>query len=341
MTQYVQWRWCLFINVPIAAGAFLVGRRVVPPMPVQRNSKPDVPGAVLVTSSLVALVYGLSEAATKGWSSPATLTALFAGIGLLVSFVAVESRLRAPMLPLRIPMERNRGGAYIAVGLAVIAMYGLFLLLTYDFQVVLGYSPARAGAAFLPMSVAVMVSSTTISRVLLPKVPPRLLMVPGLLIGAVGMAALTGLRPHADYVSVVLPAEVLLGLGMGAVFVPAFSTATAGVDHSEAGVASAVANTAQQMGASLGTALLNTVAAGATTGYLAGHPHMLAAGLVHGYSTAAGLAAILLVIAAGLVGTLVTLGRPAHEGTEPLEGDAAGEITSPSSETPSPALSGS
>ena len=126
------------------------------------------------------------------------------------------------------------------------------------------------------------------------------------------MAVLTGLHTHADYISNVLPAELLLGLGMGMVFVPAFSTATAGVDQREAGVASAVANTAQQKGASLGTALLNTVAASATARYLEAHVHMLPAGLVHGYATAALLAAIILVVAAALVGILVNLGPPAH-----------------------------
>jgi hypothetical protein len=192
-------------------------------------------------------------------------------------------------------------------------MSGLFLLLTYDFQVVLGYSPARAGIAFLPLSAAVMVSSTTISRALLPKVPPRLLMAPGLTVGALGLALLTGLDLHASYVDHILPAEILLGLGMGAVFVPAFSTATTGVHAAEAGVASAVANTAQQIGASLGTALLNTVAASATAAYLADRHHTEVAALVHGYATAAGWAAVILLAAAVMVAVLVNAGRPSGD----------------------------
>jgi MFS family permease len=215
---------------------------------------------------------------------------------------------------LRIPGDRNRGGASLAVGLSVVALYGLFLLLTYDFQVVLGYSPAKAGLAFLPMSAAVMVSSTMISRALLPRVAPRVLMVPGLLLGAAGMAILTQLQPDAAYTAYALPAEILLGLGMGAVFVPAFATATTGVDQREAGVASAVANTAQQIGASLGTALLNTIAATATAAYLAAHVlgsgEPIRAGLVHGYAVAAGWAALILVVAAMLVGLLVQAPRP-------------------------------
>jgi hypothetical protein len=191
----------------------------------------------------------------------------------------------------------------------VVALYGLFLLLTYDFQVVLGYSPVRAGLAFLPMSAAVLASSTLISRALLPKLPPRLLMGPGLLIGAAGMATLTVLHAGASYPLHVLPAEILLGIGMGAVFVPAFSTATLGVSQREAGIASAVAGTAQQVGASVGTALLNTVAASATVAYLAAHRSALAAdALVHGYAAAAGWAAAILLAAAVAVGLLVTAG---------------------------------
>jgi EmrB/QacA subfamily drug resistance transporter len=316
LTEYVQWRWCLFINVPIALAAFVAGSRVLPAVPGRKNSRLDVPGALLVSTGLVSIVYGLSEAATRGWTSAVTLAALMLGALLLVGFVVVESTTADPLLPLRIPGDRNRGGASLAIGLSVVALYGLFLLLSYDFQVVLGYSPARAGLAFLPLSAAVMVSSTTISRILLPRVSPRSLMVPGLLVGAAGMAILTRLPPDGGFMAYALPAELLLGLGMGAVFVPAFSTATSGVDHREAGVASAVANTAQQMGASLGTALLNTIAATATAAYLATHVigsrpglggsgETVRAGLVHGYATASGWAAATLVVAAVIVGLLV------------------------------------
>ena len=318
LTEYVEWRWCLFINVPIALAAFVAGARVLPYVPRRQNSRLDVPGALLVTGGLVSVVYGLSAAAVKGWSSATTLTALSLGAALLVGFRAVEATTAEPLLPLRIPGDRNRGGASLAVGLSVVALYGLFLLLTYEFQAVLGYSPAKAGLAFLPMSVAVMMSSTTISRALLPRVAPRALMVPGLLLGATGMAILTQLQPGAAYTTYALPAEILLGLGMGAVFVPAFSTATTGVDQREAGVASAVANTAQQMGASLGTALLNTVAATATAAYLGAHAvgagarsgEAIRAGLVHGYATASGWAMAILVVAAIIVGLLVKAPRP-------------------------------
>jgi EmrB/QacA subfamily drug resistance transporter len=324
LTEFLQWRWCLFVNVPIAVVALIAGRRVLPDAPRHRGTRLDLPGVLLVTSGLVALVYGFSAAATKGWSSPVTLGALALGIGLLAALGVVESRVPDPLVPLRILADRNRGGSYLGIGMAVIAMYGLFLLLTFDFQGVLGYSPARAGLAFLPLSGAVLVSSTTVARALLPKIPPRLLIVPGLVLAAAGMATLTGLHVHAGYVAHVLPAEVLLGFGLGAVFVPAFSTATSGVGPREAGVASAVANSAQQIGASLGTALLNTIAGAATVSYLAAHARggpQPAAALVHGYTTAAGWAAGILVAAALVVGLLVNAGPPAgppgHQASSP------------------------
>ena len=311
LTEYLQWRWCLFINVPIAIAALLAGRRALPAVPAQRGARPDIAGAILVTAGLVSLVYGLSEASMKGWSSPMIFGSLTAAALLLAAFATLESRIGSPLLPPRIVADRNRAGSCAAIGLAVVAMYGLFLLLTYDFQAARGYSPLLAGVAFLPLSAAVLASSTTISRALLPRVRPRALMVPGLLIGAAGMAWLTLLTSKSGYVTHVLPAELLLGLGMGAVFVPAFSTATAGVSQREAGVASAVAGSAQQVGASVGVALLNTVAATTTSAYLVAHRTAgSSAALVHGYATAAGWAAAVLAGAAVLVAVLVNAGRP-------------------------------
>jgi EmrB/QacA subfamily drug resistance transporter len=322
LTEYLQWRWCLYVNVPIAMGTLIAARRALPaprrdsgsrPAAAARSAAPtgrlDLAGALLVIGGLVAVVYGLSSAASRGWAAPITIATLAAGVGLLCCFFAAESAATAPLLPLRIVSNRNRGGAYAAIGLAVVAMYGLFLLLTYDFQVVLHYSPVRAGLSFLPLSAAVLVSSTTVSQALLPRVPPRALMAPGLLVGAAGMATLALLHAGDSYALHVLPAELLLGLGMGAVFVPAFSTATLDVPPHDAGVASAVAGTSQQIGASIGTALLNTLAAAATTAYLATHGRAApAAGLVHGFAVAAGWAALILVFASLVVAVLVTAG---------------------------------
>jgi EmrB/QacA subfamily drug resistance transporter len=315
LTQYLDWRWCLFVNVPIAVFALIGARQVLPAAPGQGGHRIDVPGAVLITAGLVLVVFGLSDAASKGWGAPVTIGALVLGLSVIGVFVLTESRQAAPLLPLRIVADRNRAGAYLAIGLAVIAMYGLFLLLTYDFQVVLRYSPLRAGLAFLPLSAAVLASSTLISRALLPRLAPRWLMAPGLAVGAIGMATLTSLHAGGGFTAHVLPAEILLGLGMGAVFVPAFSTATLGVQPREAGVASALAGTAQQVGASVGTALLNTIAAAATARYLVAHLHApLPVALVHGYVTAAGWAAAILLGAAMTVAMLMTTGAPQRPG---------------------------
>ena len=180
LTEYVGWRWCLFVNVPVAALALLAGRRVLPIAPGHRGQRIDIPGAILITTGLVLIVFGLSSAASRGWAAPLTVSTLVAGVAVIGAFVLAESKITAPLLPLRIVTDRNRGGSYLAIGLAVVAMYGLFLLLTYDLQVVLRYSPVRAGLAFLPLSAAVLASSTLISRALLPRLAPRWLMAPGL-----------------------------------------------------------------------------------------------------------------------------------------------------------------
>jgi len=313
LTQYASWRWCLFVNVPIAVVTLIGGLVYLPRVPRRKQGRIDLPGVVTVTGGLVMLVYGFSRAASSGWTSTAVLVPLAGGIALLGLFVAIESRANGPLLPLPIILDRNRGGSYLTVALTVIGMYGVFLFLSYYFQVVLGYSPARAGVAFLPLSGAVLVGSTVIARKLLPHLPPRLLIVPGLLIAAVGMAILSGVDVHGSYPSHVLPGELLLGLGMGCLFVPAMSTATSGVGPRDAGVASATANTAQQIGASLGVALLNTLAANATSAYLESHhgqryAHVEA--LVHGYAVATLWASGILVAAAVLAAILINAGKP-------------------------------
>ncbi len=317
LTEYVQWRWCLLVNVPVAVAALVGGCLLLPNVPAHKPSRLDAPGALLVTAGLVALVYGLSEAASRGWNSALVVCVLAVGVALLALFVLVESRVEAPLLPLRILLDRNRGGSFLVVALSVIGLYGMFLFLTYYFQVVQHYSPARAGVAFLPMSAAVFFSSTVVARKLLPRVPPRLLAVPGLLVAAAGMATLTQLHVHSSYLTHVLPAVLLVGFGIGCVFVPVISTATSGVGPRDAGVASATANTAQQVGASVGTALLNTIAASVTATYLASRAHShatAAAGLVHGYATASAWTAGILVAAAAVAGLLINVGKPSRAG---------------------------
>jgi predicted MFS family arabinose efflux permease len=232
-------------------------------------------------------------------------------------FVIWQRHATNPLLPLRIVADRNRGGSYLAVLLTIAGMFGAFLFLTYYMQVVLGYSPLQAGLAFLPLAAASQFGSWAIASRLMPHVPARALMVPGLLAAAAGMALLTQLQVGSDFVSHILPAEVLLGAGIACVMVPAFSTGTLGVDPREAGVAAATVNTASQIGASIGTALLNTIAASATVAYFSVHglgSAGRAAGLVHGYSVATAWGTGVFILAAVIVAVMVNAGKPSARG---------------------------
>jgi len=303
LAQYLDWRWCLYVNVPIALvaafGAATVLSESRPPHGHALGQGFDMLGLVLGSGGLVALVAGCAQAAALGWGAPPVLGLLATGILALGLFVRQEARTPAPLLPLSIVLDRRRGGAYLSALLAVGAMFGAFLFLTYELQVVLGFAPFQAGLAFLPMSAATFVVATVVTPRLLPRVAPRVLMVPGFLVAAAGMAILTRLQADSAYATNVLPAEILLGLGIACVMVPAASLATSGVGPRDAGIASATLNSAQQVGASLGTALLNTLAASVSAAYLTANQSATRAdGLVHGYAAAALLGALLLVTGA-------------------------------------------
>jgi EmrB/QacA subfamily drug resistance transporter len=321
LTEYLSWRWCLYVNVLLAALAIMgvlafIGRQSRDP-----NVHLDVPGTILVITGLAALVYGLSTADTKGWGSAVTLILLIAGIVLLAAFVAVERRVEHPLLPLRIVLDRFRGGSYLAIGLSAIGMFGIFLFLTYYLQLTLGYSPVTTGLSFLPMIAALMVASTTSTTLLLPRLGPRPLIPTGLLLAACGMALLTQIGLHTSYAGGVLPGLVVIGLGLGLVFGCAMNMATYGADPKDAGVASAMVNTCQQVGGSIGTALLNTLAASAVTSYVTAHgpgPAVLAQAQVHSYTVAFWVAAGIFVTAAAVCALVLPSGVPRR-----VEGQAA------------------
>src|SRR5262245_15754353 len=190
LTEYSSWRWCLYVNVVIAVVAAVVGLAVLPAARPGGRPKFDVPGVLLVTAGLVALVYACSEAATAGWGSAKVLILLVAAVVLLVVFVRWQARAANPLMPPRILFHRARIGTCIASGFAIIGLFGMFLLLTYYFQVVLGYSPIQAGFAFLPMTVATVLSAFFVASPLMPRVAPRMLIVPGLLVAAAGVLVL-------------------------------------------------------------------------------------------------------------------------------------------------------
>ncbi|MFI8966607.1 MFS transporter [Streptomyces sp. NPDC053493] len=345
LTEYLNWRWTFFVNIPFAivaaAGAYFVIRE---PAGGRNRSPLDIPGVVLSTLGLVSLVYGFTRAESDGWSDATTVGLFAASVVLLAAFALVESRVKSPLLPLRVVTDRNRGGVYLSLGLAVIAMFGLFLFLTYYLQVVKGYSPVKTGFAFLPMIAGMITGSTQIGTRLMTRVPPRFLMGPGFLTAGVGMLLLTQLEIGSSYAGLILPAQLLLGLGMGTAFMPAMSLATHGVDPRDAGVASAMVNTSQQVGGAIGTALLNTIAASATTAYIADHVAgattpsaqklLQLQGMVEGYSAAIWWAVGILAVSAALALTLINTGKPgsgvvAGSGSGSADADVEDEVKIP------------
>jgi predicted MFS family arabinose efflux permease len=263
---------------------------------------------------LVALVYACTLAVSRGWQSAEVVALLGASIVLLALFVVWQTRAASPLLPLHIVLDRNRGGAYLTTALVIAGMFGAFLFLTYYLQVVLQFSPLQAGLAFLPMTLASQAGSWLIAARLMPRLPARALMAPGALVAAAGMGLLTQLQPDTNYLALVLPAELLLGLGTSCVMVPAFSIGTLGVDRREAGIAAATVNTFQQIGGSLGVAVLNTIAASATAAYLAVNSDQRSRveAIVHGYSVATEWGVVILVLGAIFAVVLINAGKPAE-----------------------------
>jgi EmrB/QacA subfamily drug resistance transporter len=282
LTEYLSWRWCLYVNlliaVPAAFAAFTLLRN--PPRTVRPRL--DLAGTALATSGLFALVFGFSHAETDGWSNGVTIGMLAYGVLALVAFVAWQRRAKNPLLPLRVVLDRGRGGSFLAMAIAGAGMFGVFLFLTYFMQRNLGFSPIQSGLAFLPLSFVIILTATTGQTKLVPRFGQRPLMTLGMALTALAMLYLTRLDADSTYAANVLPALILQALGMGLIFAPAFSGATAGVRPTDAGVASAMVNTSQQVGGSIGTAFLSTMANSAAAGF-AGAP---AAASIHGFTVA-------------------------------------------------------
>jgi EmrB/QacA subfamily drug resistance transporter len=309
LTELAGWRWCLFVNVGVAGLAALAGRAVLPAQDGYPGTRVDAVSGALVTGGIAAVVLACSQAAGPGWGSPLVLAPAALGVTAVGAFLWRQARSAEPLLPPWLLTDRSRAGAYLAAGVAVVGAFGMFLLLTYHFQVVLGWSPVRAGVAFLPLSAAVSASAYGLGSRLLPRVPPGALVVPGLLLAAAGLGVLSTLAPSSGYLFPILPAELLLGTGMGLVMTPAISVATSGVAPRHAGVAAAVATTAMQVGGSVGTAVLNSVAVAATTRYATAHGPSATA-LVHGFTTATATAAVALLATAVVAAALIRTPAP-------------------------------
>src|SRR6516162_792999 len=289
LTQVLSWRWCLYVNLVIAVPTTIVALRLLVNHRAPEREPIDVPGVLTSALGLFALVYGFSNAETHSWSAAATIVALVASPVLLAAFVLIERRARHPLLPLHIVWDRARGGAYTTILLAGAGIFGVFLFLTYFLQQQLGLSPLTSGLAFLPLTGVLIVTSTTVQTRVIQHTGVKPLVLAGTTLGAIAMFLFTRLTPGSSYASGVLPGLLVLGVGMGCIFAPAFSTGTLGVEGSDAGVASAMVNTSQQVGGSVGTSLLSTIFASALTSYAVSHPHtpgLANAAAVHGYTTA-------------------------------------------------------
>jgi EmrB/QacA subfamily drug resistance transporter len=293
LTEYLSWRWCLYVNLLFAGVAFIGGALLLQAQPSPAKQKLDIPGVLLVSVGVFCVVYGCSNAATHSWHTPSTYGFLAAGGVLLVSFVLWQLRSTHPLLPLRVVLDRNRGGAYLSMFFAGAGLFGTFLFLTYYMQLTLGYSPLLTGVAFLPISIGSAVFSNLSTIVLMPRFGPKPLVATGMLLASGGMLWLTHLGAHTGYVEGLLGPLVLIAIGMGLVIAPSFNTGTYGVAPQDAGIASATVTVSQQLGASVGTALLNTIYASAVASYLAANlapsgAHrgtVVGLALAHGYDT--------------------------------------------------------
>ncbi len=314
LTEYLSWRWCLYVNILIAVPTAIAAVSLLHHQKHGTGLRLDIPGTLTASGGLLALVYACSEAANRGWGDPLILGLFAVAAALLVAFVAIERRSSHALLPMRVVLDRNRGGSYAAFAIAGAGMFGVFLFLTFYLQDTLGFSPIESGLAFLPMTPAIMLSSGLSSTKLLPRFGPRPLIVTGMLTSAVGMLLFTRVGVDSSYWTHVLPGLIVSGLGMGLIFAPGMNIATAGVSGDDAGVASAMVNTTQQVGGSVGTALLNTLATSAVTSYLATrqpNPQVLSEAAVHGYTTAFWWSAGIFLVGAAVAAALLRPGVPA------------------------------
>ncbi len=305
LTQWASWRWCLYVNVVFAALAIVGALVFVDGGRREGGTRLDVTGTVLASGGLFFVVYGLSRADETSWLDVTTLGALALGVALLACFVVWQRHSRHPLVPLRVVAQRTRLGSLVAIGATSMGLFAVFLLLAYYLEETLGYSPLRTGVALMPLVVAVSLSASFASARLLARTGPRPLVPTGMILAAMGMVLFTRVTPYGDYFGHVLPGLVVTGLGLGLIFAPAAASATAAVTLRDTGAASAMVNTAQQIGGSFGTALLNTVAVTVSARVLANTRLARASAgslpsandaIVHGYSVAFWWAGAIFVV---------------------------------------------
>jgi len=312
LTEVLDWRWCLYVSILFAVPAAVAGLRLLHHVPAPARPRLDIPGTVIASAGLFALVFGMARAQSDGWGDPVTLAFLGTSVVLLPVFVALQRRVANPLLPLRVVTDRNRGGSYLAIATGSAGLFGLFLFLTFYLQNTKGMTAFATGLAFLPLSATTIFTVTLVNTRILARTGPRPLVPTGMVLGALGMALLTRIGVDTAYASHVLPSLILIGLGFGLVIAPSFATATLGVPRRDSGVASAMVNTSQQVGGSIGAALLSTMAVSATTDYVAANgPQLAQQAAVEGYATAFWWAAAIYAVGALVTGSLLRSGaRP-------------------------------
>jgi EmrB/QacA subfamily drug resistance transporter len=319
LTEYFSWRWCLGVNTPIAILAALLAAKYVHESKAEGDHTYDIPGVITATAGLFALTYGFNEAARAGWTNSITLTFFATAAVLLIAFVVIESKVANPLMPLRVITERNRGGSYLGSLIVGAGLFSMFLFLGLYLQVILGYTPLRSGFAFIPFSIGIIIFAGVASQ-LLPKVGPKPLMVPGLFFAGIGLLMLTRITPETGYATHVLPSLLIMSSGIALVFIPLTSTSLHGVSGRDTGVASAMVNTSQQIGGSLGVALLNTIAATAATSYAATHTELgqmvQPFAVTHGFTVAFKVSAALLFAGAVVLFFFINVGKDSLVETE-------------------------
>ncbi len=318
LTQYFSWRWCLFVNTPMAIIALSLAIPNVHESKVEGHPRYDVPGALSATLGMVSIVFGVSQASTDGWGSLSAWPYIALGVFLLFVFFQIELRVTSPLLPMRLLTDRVRAGSYLSQIFVGLGMFGMFLFMTFYFQDVHGYSAVKTGLLYLPFSVGIILAAGVTSQIL-PKIGPRMIATVGCLMGALGLLLLSFLAPDSSYLGKVMPAMIIASLGLGATFVAVASTALFNVHPEDTGAASAVLNTAQQIGGSFGTAIQNTIFVTSASAFVAAslRPGMTnaakaalhVAGAVHGYDLAFRFGALMIFVAAVFFYSLVNIDR--------------------------------
>ncbi|MFD8692456.1 MFS transporter [Streptomyces sp. NPDC059651] len=334
VTEYLSWRWCLFINVPIAALALAAAPMLLPNVRGDRTARPNVQDVLLTVAGMAALVFGFSEVEGHGWGSTRVLVLLALSAVLLTGFVLRQTRAQQPLLPLRVVRDRNRAGSFLAVALAEFGLLGISLFASYQLQVIMHYSPVKAGLAFLPMVAVTVVAATQIAARLMPRVPSRWLIGPGLLCIAAGVAMFNLMSTDSTYLGTILPTWTVLGFGLGLITPSATNMVMYGTLPNDRGITAAFRTTSQQVGGSVGLALANTIAASAIASFVTAHPtgHMsadyTARALVHGTAVAATWSSVLIAVGTIAVFWLVN-SRPEPQASPSDGGKAPAEPVTP------------